>query len=400
MAESTVPTVLIAGAGIAGLTLAQALKRAGISFRVFERDPSVTTRSQGYRIRISEDGAATFKEYLSEELYAKFEKTCAETRLGMSRIDGISGELVKNPLIGQNPRMRQFGRPFTVDRMTLRTLLLTGVEDCIEYGKEVKGYTATSTSVTLEFKDGSSTKGEFLIAADGGRSVIRKQYLPNQKPVDTEGRCIYGKTPLTPELQKQVPDYALQWITAIVEESCGTPLTLFLEPVRFQNNEFRSELPEDYVYWVLLSRKSVFGLSDDEFLRMTHEEAHAFSLKITAGWHPSLRPLLELQDVQQSIPLRLSSVTPVIDAWEPSRVTLVGDAAHAMPPTGGRGANTALRDVAVLAKRLEEGLTVEKIAEYEQEMRVYAGEAIEISAAGGKSLFGMRPFEELRQVEY
>ncbi len=72
-------------------------------------------------------------------------------------------------------------------------------------------------------------------------------------------------------------------------------------------------------------------------------------------------------------------------------MTLLGDAVHSMTPAGGNGANTALRDSALLGRLVSEaggfkdGLT----AEYEKEMRVYASEAVRLSYGTGTQAFGV-----------
>lgn len=67
-----------------------------------------------------------------------------------------------------------------------------------------------------------------------------------------------------------------------------------------------------------------------------------------------------------------------------------------MSPTAGLGANTALRDAALLAKVLVQGMGVDDMGGYERSMREYAGQAVEIGHMGGKHLFGMRAFGELK----
>jgi 2-polyprenyl-6-methoxyphenol hydroxylase-like FAD-dependent oxidoreductase len=150
----------------------------------------------------------------------------------------------------------------------------------------------------------------------------------------------------------------------------STPLTLFIEVMRFPQppNWPTHSMPQpaDYVYWVLGSRKSNFGLTDTELL--------ALSVRLTSHWSPAFTSVLAQQDPSQSSVLRIASVLPTMRAWKPSeRITLIGDAVHVMPPTGGVGANIALRDAANLANILaEEGVSVASIGKYEEEMREYA----------------------------
>lgn len=90
---SPLPKVLIIGGGLGGLSLAQGLKRANlpIPFHIFERDVSDNFRAQGYRIRISPDGASGLQRALPPHLWIEFETTCAEVAAGGSRLDAKTG---------------------------------------------------------------------------------------------------------------------------------------------------------------------------------------------------------------------------------------------------------------------------------------------------------------------
>lgn len=387
--------ILIIGAGLGGLSLAQGLKKAGIPFHLFERDRTSNYRAQGYRLRINGDGAAALKSNLTAELWDRFERTCAEIKLGMTMIDALS----RNVITGRAGPDQTLGpKPYTADRTVLRNLLLTGLEEDISWGKEFKHYAITETDVTTHFSDGSSEEGILIVGADWLRSPMRKQYLPDHKPVDTGGRCIYGKTPLTVELTERFPAKAMNWITMIADK---TPLTLFLEPFRFPKSDVNIELPQDYVYWVLGSQKDTFGLTDDKLLKLSGEACAQLSLKVTESWDPTLRTLLELQDVSQSSALRICSVIPETPWWSPSpHITLLGDAIHVMSPTGGVGANTALQDAANLCRIIaEDGVSVTSIGKYEEAMKIYARKAIEWSYHRGKRMYAQGPFDECKPVE-
>jgi 2-polyprenyl-6-methoxyphenol hydroxylase-like FAD-dependent oxidoreductase len=314
--------------------------------------------------------------------------------------------------------------PFTADRTVLRELLMLGLEDDIHFAKELTHFTisspiveeqhqqheegktsgnSSSKVVTAHFADGSQVKGDLLVGADGLRSVVRRQHLPHHVPVDTDGRCIYGKTPITPDLLRQFPAQAMQWMTLI---SDATPLTLFLEPIRFTEDPAvvssgRVTSVKDYVYWVLLSRRATFGMDDADLFRLSKPDLVELSLKLTHSWHPAIRSLLQLQSVDQAAPIRIASALPAIPKWTASSaVTLLGDAIHVMSPTGGVGANTALQDAAKLCEAIRcRGVTEAAIGEYEEQMREYAGKAIEGSYHGGKRMYNQAPFEQCSPIE-
>jgi 2-polyprenyl-6-methoxyphenol hydroxylase-like FAD-dependent oxidoreductase len=90
------------------------------------------------------------------------------------------------------------------------------------------------------------------------------------------------------------------------------------------------------------------------------------------GWHPAARALVAQVDPGSVFVIPFGFLEPA-EPWTPSRVTLAGDAAHAMLPTLGLGANLALRDAAKLLDQLTTAGDdiVAAIGAYEQQMRDY-----------------------------
>ncbi|MCJ1366856.1 hypothetical protein MMC16_005986 [Acarospora aff. strigata] len=397
--------VLIIGAGLGGLALAQGLKKQGIDFSVFERDSAAEDRPQGYRLKIHGDTAAALQYVLSPELWHEFESTCAETTLGETTLNSLDGSLIAS-------RPGHAGRGdiglLTVDRSMLRRVLIKGLEKNVCFGKPFARYELQGDLVIAHFEDGSTEEGTLLVGADGARSRVRKQYLPENKVVDTEGCCIYGKTPMTSELLERFPAKAMRWFTLcrdttpILQEVVlgDNPITLFVEPMRFQNRDLRSDLPEDYIYWVLLFRKRSFVSTDEELSELLQRPSKELSLWITSEWDPSLRSVLEFQDSSRSSAMRIYSADPKLGPWAPTaRITLLGDAIHLMSPAGGVGAVTALKDASSLARTLvNDGLSVESIAAYENSMRGFAQVMLQRSFAGAKRLFNQPPFEQCKPV--
>lgn len=399
--------IIIIGSGLGGLALAQGLHKSSIPFKIYERDSLHNVRTQGYRIRLHSEGLSALRSVLQDEVWDLFEDTCPETILGpLPSINAMTCEVTATDFGGHNPqsRINQCDqKPHTVDRGIMREVLLTGLEKHITYGKEYTHYRLTDSGINAHFSDGTSEIGSLLVGTDGVLSTVRRQYLPHLKTLDTKSRPIYGKTPLTPAFQSRILPKAMECLSLIKDPQTGS-VTL-MEVIRFlpmNQRKDKRDLPNDYVYWAIIPPDSDSPIIDER-LSLTGKQGTPERAKaLTAHWHSSLRPLIEDQDPHQTGVFRLLSSDPetLKRAWEPSaRVTLLGDAAHAMMPSTASGAVTALRDAELLSRLIrEQGVVKESIAIYEEEMRQYASDAVALSAKIGQMSFGLRALADSELV--
>lgn len=422
--------VLIVGAGISGLCLAQALNKARIPFRVFERDAALDSRPQGYRLKLQADASKALAEILPEGIYRDFQTSCAVLSVGETNFSPFSGDITHSRSGGGLSGKLGLSPTYTVDRATFRRTLTEGIADHITFNKDLDTFTVdeSSSKVSLTFKDGEVIHGRFIVGADGLNSAVRRQYLPSHSFKDTGAICIYGKTQMTPELLERFPEKCLRWMTVVSDgapmlQSCiigDTPVTMLLEPIRFSEESRQAhgqQLPADYVYWALIGPEKRFPLGDDRQDRANGvhaspksgllqrqsassdiSQAPSLALRVTTEWHPSLRSVLELQDTSQATLIRVASQVAEVPAWEPSTwVTLLGDAIHPMSPCGGVGANTAICDAASLAKVLvasDGSPMANSVGIFETDMRRRAHVSILRSEIGSRKMFGLKSLAE------
>lgn len=399
--------VIIIGAGLGGLAFARGLHKASIPFKVFERGEPITSSSQGYRIRLISQGVSALRYVLDDKIWQTFEETCPDIHLdGLPTINAVTCEINDADFQGSDPRDRMESsheKPYNVDRAVLREVLLTGLEDHIAFEKKFSHYKITESGVNAFFTDGTKVAGSLLVGADGARSAVRQQYLPNFRLLDTRNRIIYGKTPLTPSLTSRILPEALRRLSFIKDPQAGS-LTL-IEALHFLPKSQRigqHDLPHDYMYWTIIPPPAAHPVAEEKLKRIDGEGAADAALRTTKAWHPSLKLMIENQDRSQTGIYGLLSVDPesLLRGWQPNgHVTILGDAAHAMMPSEGNGTGTALRDAALLVRMIgDHGVGPRSVALYEEEMRQYASEAVIASAKIGGKVFGFGSLEDAVEV--
>ncbi|MGC4878450.1 FAD-dependent oxidoreductase [Micromonospora sp. DT43] len=377
--------VAVAGAGLGGLCVAQGLLRAGVDVDVYERDAALHTRRQGYRLHIDSRAALALEKCLPPRLFRLFLATAGRPGSRVTVLSRRLRVLYETPVGPAGDPDDPATLSTSVDRGTLREILAGGLDGRIHWGHELAGYEQDPDGVTLRFTDGSTTRADVLVGADGVSSTVRRVLLPHAEQVDTGTRIIYGRTPLDDAARRLIPSALYDGFTAIAGGHVGLAAGL----VEFRRQpvdaaaaiapDVRLSPASDYLMWAVSAQRDRLPAVDGKLGEADAATLHAVACRAIRSWHPDLRALLGAAAVEETFFVRVRSSRRV-PAWNPSRVTLLGDAIHAMSPARGSGANTALMDAAHLCDALTGGSDiVEAIGEYERRMRDYGFAAVDAS---------------------
>jgi 2-polyprenyl-6-methoxyphenol hydroxylase-like FAD-dependent oxidoreductase len=376
--------VAVAGAGIGGLCLAHGLLRAGADVTVYERDETLDSRGQGYRLHL--DAGPALHACLPPDLYELCIATSGRPSTAMTvmteRLRPLRRTEIKPPADPLDPATLST----SVNRQTFREILAAQLDGVIKFGRTCTGFEQDPGGVAIRFSDGSHAQAEILVAAEGISSPIRRRYLPHARLEDTGVSCVYGRTPLTEQTRPLVPAPLWEGFTAVAGStvSMAAGVLDFREPPQQAARRLAPDVQlspaQSYLMWAVTTSAGQFACRPGG---LSPAELHAVTLNTIRRWHPDLLGLVTLASVQETSLVAIRTAVPVAP-WRPSRVTLLGDAIHAMSPAGGSGANTALRDAALLASELgaaarSEKSAVQAIADYERRMVDYGFAAVRAS---------------------
>ncbi|MFI1919226.1 FAD-dependent oxidoreductase [Nocardia sp. NPDC020380] len=372
-------TVIIAGAGLGGLALAQGLRRAGIDYTVYERDAALDSRRQGYRLHLDSAAEHALQQTLPPELADRFHATSGTPRPRFTLLDRELRELFTQ---------ESDDIAYAVDRLTLRRILLAGLEDSVTFGTGIDGYEIDRDGrIVVHLDDGSTASADVLVGADGINSAVRQQYLPYAQVVETGVWQIYGAVPLDTETRKLFDDNMFGIFTAVA----GFDGTFAgVAPVEFPANTGL----RDYMTCSFGARSEWFEQRVASVRDLDGTQLHDLITAAVRTWHPRLREIVAHCDPVSLFALPLRTSVP-IPSWPTTRVTLLGDAIHAMSPASGAGACTALRDAAHLSDALvqaAQGRDVhDALHEYECNMIDYGFAAVRGGAENGQRFLGQDP---------
>ncbi|KAG0646673.1 FAD-dependent monooxygenase [Hyphodiscus hymeniophilus] len=408
MATSSRKPILISGGGLSALLLGKALLRASIPFLLFERDASISFRAQGYRLRLSAGGLDAIEGVLGPEGFQKFWDICGKTGgVGLAVVNAVTGETIEqmNPAKDAEsekteglPRPREQlgsrdGKIVGISRGDMRKAFMTGCESFIHWSHRVTGYELTSSGVRAIFADGSkSVEGEMLIGGEGIYSKVSKQLSEGKlKTYDTGARAIHGQAPTS--AFKGLGE----GVWRMIDESKSNGKVFVMTNIRSGD----MDNPEVEFGWTMGATPDVIQPPNNDYA-IIGKPAADMAKDLIKDWHPRFQPMFQQMVDSESSFWKITCSTPTgVPEWknEP-RVTLIGDAVHAMTPAGGNGANTALKDSALLGRLLAEaggykdGVTLA----YEKEMRVYASEAVAASYDQAKGMFGFTFDENTKTI--
>lgn len=384
--------VAIIGAGLGGLALGQALKSfpAGVRVMIFEKDQSAVHRSQGYQIGIHGYGLQSLK---------LLNLTGLEDLLKENPMDGV---IIGSGLPAIDAWVRfPTGGSFLVNRWKLRDVLLHDLSDKIQWNKSFHHYEVVGDVVKVFFDDGSIEECDLLIGADGVGSHVRKQYRPDLEFQSTGYGSIAGYLDLS-----TISPIVFDKIRTLTELVQGNLVRLQLSHRQsLLCMRFIASNLQPHILWVVSFdkeySKEVFGkeisggMSTDaiklELLKRVHLADAAIHEVIA---HTPSENFYHQKDYLSMVPTKNAHVSPVgASSLTSAKVTLLGDAAHAMTSHAGLGANTAFKDAIDLASFIqspEQGIMTENWqqghAQYEQELFQRGYSAVSTSLSNTKRI--------------
>jgi 2-polyprenyl-6-methoxyphenol hydroxylase-like FAD-dependent oxidoreductase len=362
-------TVLVAGGGIGGLTVALSLHQIGVPVRVFE---SVTElKAVGVGINVLPHAC---RELIDLGLLDRLERTGIRTR-------ELAYFSKHGKPIWSEPRGIEAGYKWpqiSIHRGTLHQLLLDAARerigpDNILTGHHLTDWSETANGVTARFtgRDGKSAgdyHGALLIGADGIHSAMRAKLYPEEGPPIWNGRILWrGVTDGAPFLSGRTMIMAghetLKFVCYPIDNAAterGKPVINWIA---------ERHLPPDYQW-----RREDYNRQGklEEFLPWF--EDWKFDWLDVPGLIRNARYCFEYPLVDRD----------PLDKWTFGRVTLIGDAAHPMYPIGSNGASQAILDARVLTREIAaKGETEAALQVYEAERRPATTQLVLLNRGNG-----------------
>jgi len=327
-----VPDVVVAGAGIGGLTLAIALRRRGARVRVFERANHLGAVGAG--IGLPANGVKALQTLgLGESV----------TRAGMIVRRAAILDARGRPLgaeVDLTSVYQEIGASLVaLHRARLHALLLDTLgSGVVTTGAHVVSFEQTADVVHVALMTGERVEAKLLVGADGLHSNVRAQVVGNDPPVYSGYTSWRGVTPANAVT-----------VPARTTESWGRGERFGIVPIGFGE-----------IYW--------FAVADAPPNRRDTDVRGELMARF-GSWHEPVAAIIEATPPERIMRTDIYDRAP-IERWHSGRVVLLGDAAHPMTPNLGQGAGQAIEDAVVLDECLAQATSIEEALTHYEQRRV------------------------------
>ncbi|MBD3861623.1 FAD-dependent monooxygenase [Bacillus sp. 28A-2] len=325
-------SIIIIGSGIAGLSLALFLKKAGIHCTVYENKPF--QKQIGSSLRINRSGVKVLD---SLGLTKKIENNSFSAEklkvIAPNNIEAITINLMQS----KNYR----NRSITMQRSDLMKVLLEKAAEehiQIQYNKKLIEYHQDQDGVVAKFDDGTQAYGPLLVGADGLHSTTRKQTFPSYTLKYAHSWALYGAVS-----SKEIDIH-------INTSMLDTDELLYIK----KNAGFFIARSHPNSYYDISWQASGYQerkLAYQDFEWKTQAQLKKDILHCIADdWDGFLPDMISKSKI---IPKQLYTTDP-LPSLSKDRVVIIGDAAHTINPNTGYGSSVALEDAMYLAKMLRD----------------------------------------------
>ena len=359
--------IAIIGAGIGGMTAAVTLAQKGFKVNVFEQAPELSEVGAGLTVT---PNATKGLIYLG--LGQAMEK------IGMAHdLQGVRHYQTKEmivPLKRGKHMLEKYGAyQFQVHRADVHDILIENLEkhspSCVFVDHQLVGLDEKSDKVKLIFNNQAEYECDFVIGADGTRSIVRQSILGTDEP-EFSGYVAWRGVVPTDGLEES--DF----------DECGS--SAFISPGRvFARYLIRDAKEYNYVAFLATEEWAEEGWSIPSKVETV--------LEIFSDYNQQVKNIILATPPEGCYKWGIFTRKP-IDKWSSERVTLLGDAAHPLEPFMGQGASMAIEDGVVLGRIIEDASDVSEIIKRYETARIERSHFVtEHSKKAGQRFTGNNP---------
>ncbi|MEO7586974.1 MAG: FAD-dependent oxidoreductase [Arachnia sp.] len=384
--------VLVVGGGIGGLACAQGLLRRGLDVTVVEQDSDLALTG-GYKLHLGVPVVTALRDLLSPSSFETLLGSSVATRGFTLAVRDARG----CKLVGASEPTP--GLSLDVDRIALRLILALRLEERMLLGRRCCDWRVEGETVVALLDDGLEIEADLLVIADGAGSKLAEKLAGRPTSsfcgiIGVAGRTPWERLPqATKSLLRDEPMLAIgpggTGVFASAHDPAGHAAVRTLRTV--------GAPPSPVAIWGLIAVEGALAYD-----RVAADESAvvdaAVALLRRHHWAEEIVELLTRSQRGSVSAFRFNAADPDdLAPWRSSRITALGDAVHAMPPTGGQGAATAIMDAHHLAERIHaaargEVTPVVAVLDYETDLRTRAAPAVReslqpvawIRAGGGR----------------